>query len=220
MDPFTLALAAVGTGTSALSKYLGGVSSKAMAALSGQIAGNNASIANMNADTLNTQADIAHMGIDFSWSKAKTQIARITEQGRQTLASQRSYFAGSNLDPTFGSPLLTQAITAGRVQSDIDLTKADAAIGAADAMTREANIRAQSAGQRGNALSQLFQQAGALMKGDADMTAGMLGAATSFLQFGAFAGKSGLFDGGGGSTFSGNPWGAQNYMVPTAGRDF
>lgn len=202
MDPFTLALSAAGTGISALSKYLGGVSSKALTGLSAQFAGINADLANSNADTLDTQADIAAMGVDFSWSKAKTQIARVTEQGRQTLASQRSYFAGNNLDPTFGSPLLVQAITAGRVQSDVDLTKAEAAIGAADARTREANIRAQAAGQRGNALGQLFQQAGALMKGDADMTAGMLGAATSFLQFGAFAGKSGLFDGGGGSLSS------------------
>lgn len=203
MEPFTMALMAAGTGANMIGKLMGGASSKAMSAITSQIHGNNAGIANSNADTLDTQADIADMGVDFSWSKAKTQISRIEEQGRQVLSSQRSYFAGNNLDPTFGSPLLMQAITAGRVQSDIDLTKAGAAIEAADARTRAANIRAQSAGQRGNALTSLYQQAGAQMKGDADMTAGYLGAATAFLSGAtsfATGGGFGSFGGGGTAT--------------------
>lgn len=216
MDPFTLALAGAGAATGALGKYLAGASSQAIAQLQAQIYGTQAATANMNADTLGAQAEIADMGVDFSWARAKTQIGRIEDQGRQVLASQRSYFAGGNLDPTFGSPLLVQALTAGRVQSDVDLVKANATVEAADALTRGANIRAQAAGQRSSALTALYSQAGALMKGDADMTAGILGAATSLLTFGGTVGRSGLFD----STFSGNPWGSSNYMVPTAGRDF
>lgn len=201
MDPFTMALLAAGTGANILGKLSAGASSKAMSAISSQIYGTNAEIANSNADTLDMQADVADMGVDFSWSKAKTQISRIEEQGRQVLSTQRSYFAGNNLDPTFGSPLLMQAITAGRVQSDVELTKAGAAIEAADARTRAANIRAQAAGQRGNALTQLYQQAGAQMKGDADMTAGYFGAATALLSgVTQFAGGGGFGGGGTAST--------------------
>lgn len=196
MDPFTMALMAASGGVNAIGKLMAGASSQAMAGISAQIYGNNATTANSNADLLDTQANIADMGVDFSWAKAKTQIGRIEEQGRQVLSTQRSYFAGNNLDPTFGSPLLTQALTAGRVQSDVDLTKAGAAIEAADAKTRAANIRGQAAGQRGSALSQLYSQAGAIMKGDADMTAAYFGAATSLLSAGAS--MSGGFGGGGG----------------------
>lgn len=211
MDPFTLALMGAGSAVNALGKLLGGSSSKALMGIKADIAGVNAGVANTNADLLDTQAEIAGMGVDFAWAKAKTQIGRIQETGRQTLASQRSYFAAGNLDPTFGSPLLVQALTAGRVQSDIDLTEANASVEAADARTRQASIRAQAAGQRGSALGQLYEQAAAKMKGDADMTAGVLGAATSFLSFGGAVGRSGLFDGG--STLSSFQVGDQTFPM-------
>ena len=200
MDPFTMALLAAGTGANAIGKLMAGASSKALTGIQARAAETGATTANASADILDKQADVAEMGVDFSWAKARTQIGRIEEQGRVTLAGQRSYFAGNNLDPTFGSPLLVQAITAGRVASDVDLTKAGAAIEAADAETRASTIRAQAAGQRGQALNQFYTAASAKMKGDADLTAGYLGAATAILSGAASMSSGGGAGGGPNST--------------------
>lgn len=183
-------LLAIGGGVvNAIGKLMAGASSKAIAGLQSQVYGTNADVSKTNAEILNTQADTAELGIGFAWAKERTQQARIEDAGRQTLASQRSFFASNNLSSSYGSPLLIQALTAGKVQTDVELTRAGAAIEAANAQTTAANIRSQAAGQQANSLSNLVSSIGARIKGDADMTAGILGAGTALLSgFGAAKG--------------------------------
>lgn len=188
MDPFTIAMAA-SAGINAIGKLMGGASASAMDANQAAAYGVQAKTAQTNTDLLNKQADVADMGVDFAGSKEKQALGKIAEAGRQTLSAQRSYFAGNHLDPTFGSPLLTQAITAGRVATDMDLAKASFAVDKANALTTEANLRGQAAGSAGQALTSLYNQANAQMKGSADMTAGYLGAASALLSGAGSLGK-------------------------------
>lgn len=188
MDPFTLAMIA-GAGIGAIGKLMGGASASAMDSVQANAYGAQAGVAQTNTELLNKQADVAGMGVDFAASKEREQLGKIAEAGRQTLSAQRSYFAGNNLDPSFGSPLLAQALTAGRVATDMDLAKTSFAIDKANAMSNEASLRGQAAGSAGQALTSLYGQLGAVMKGSADMTAGVLGAATSLLSGVGAAGK-------------------------------
>ncbi|EKS26521.1 hypothetical protein, partial [Afipia felis] len=98
----------------AIGKLMSGASSSAIDKLQSQVYGTNAEVSKTNAEILGTQADTAELGIGFAWAKERTQEARIEDAGRQTLASQRSFFAGNNLSSSYGSPLLIQALTAGK----------------------------------------------------------------------------------------------------------
>ena len=109
------------------------------------------------------------------------------------MAAQRSYFAGGNLDPSFGSPLVVQATMAGRISTDMDLAKTSFAVDKANALSNEATLRGQAAGSAGQALNALLGQSGAVLKSSADLTAGYLGAATSLLSGAGIAGKFGNF---------------------------
>lgn len=205
MDPFTL-LAIAGTGINIIGKLMGSSSASAMDALQGQAYAKSGEIGDFNAGLLSGQADIAHEGIDFAASKEASTIGKITEAGRATLAAQRTFFAGGNLDPTFGSPLLAQALTAGRVTTDIDLAKASFAIDKANALTTEANIRGQAATSKGNADVARINAQIMAQKVDSDTMAGYFGAASSFLSGGAAIAKGGSgfnFGGSAGSPASG-----------------
>ncbi len=191
MDPFTLAMIA-SSGVSAIGKLMAGASSSAMDKLQAQAYGVQAQTSETNTGILNEQADVAGLGVDFAASKEREQLGQIAEAGRQTLSAQRSYFAGNNLDPTFGSPLLMQAMTAGRISTDMDLAKTSFAVDKANALSNEASLRGQAAGSAGQALTSLMNQSSALMKSSADLTAGYLGAATSLLS-----GAAGVAKGGG-----------------------
>lgn len=208
MDPFTLAMLA-GTGISAIGKLMAGASASAMDKLQAQAYGVQAKTAQTNTDLLNKQADVAGMGVDFAASKERGQLGQIAEAGRQTLAAQRSYFAGGNLDPTFGSPLVVQAMTAGRISTDMDLAKTSFAVDKANAMSNEASIRGQATGSAGQALNALFGEAGAKMKSSADMTAAYFGAASSLLGGAGASGGAGGF--GGGSNLSSIQVGSQSF---------
>jgi hypothetical protein len=192
VDPFTIATIA-SAGINAIGKLMSGSSAAAIDRNQAAAYGTQALTAQSNTDLLNKQADIADLGVDFAGSKEKQALAKIADAGRQTLAAQRSYFAGSHLDPTFGSPLLAQAITAGRVATDMDLAKASFAVDKANALTTEANIRGQAVGQAGQALTSLYNQSSALMKGSADQMAGYFGAATALLSGASSLGNSGGF---------------------------
>ncbi|MFT4115423.1 hypothetical protein [Bradyrhizobium sp.] len=191
MDPFTLATVA-SAGVNAIGKLLSGSSSSTIDKMQAQAYGVQADTAKTNAGILNTQADIAGMGVDFAASKERAALGKIAEIGRTTLASQRSYFAGNNLDPTFGSPLVVQAVTAGRIATDMDLTKAQFSIDAANAKTTEASLRGQAAGAESSALTAMIGQAGAMAKSSSDMMAGILGAGSAFLSAAGSLGKGGF----------------------------
>lgn len=225
MDPITIALAVAGSAVKAFGAVKAGAASYEnslrqaegydtqleVSDVNAGIQRRNAGQQNFAADILTTQADVADLGVDFAWSKARNNIAKVQDQGREVLAAQRSSFAAGNLDPTFGSPLLAQAITAGRIAADVDIIEAGAAIEAADAVTRAANIRFSAAGQRANAATSLNNELGidlnkkvllqsklsALKKGEADLDAGYIGAASAFLQ--GASSLSGGFSGGGSS---------------------
>ena len=192
MDPLTI-MTLVSTGLNVAGKLMGGASSQAITTYQADAYGTQARTAQTNTDILNEQADVAGMGVDFAASKERQQIGAIAEAGRKTLSAQRSYFAGNNLDPSFGSPLLTQALTAGRITTDINLAQSSFAIDKANALSNEASLRGQAAGSAGQALTSLYSQMGAKMKGDADSTAAMLGAGSALLSGAASIAKGGSF---------------------------
>ncbi|NUU41376.1 hypothetical protein [Tardiphaga robiniae] len=203
MNPFTIGVAMAGTAMSAYGKLTAGASQawadKADAELLLQQAdlyGLNAETAQTSGRLLTTQAEIAGMGEDFAFAKARLQKSRISETGRVTLAAQRSEFASRNIDPTFGSPLLMQAITAGRIAQDLDITDANAAVEAADARSRKAGILGQAAGAQGQVVSSLGQKMTAQLKARSlftksndDGTAAGIGALSSLLTGAASMGK-------------------------------
>jgi hypothetical protein len=212
MYPVTLGLLMAGTAVNAFGKISAGANSLQHALDMAPLYDANVTTSNLNADMLSDQADVAGMGVDFAWSKARKKIADLQDKGREVIAAQRSYFSAGNLDPSFGSPLLAQAITAGRVATDVDMIEAGAKIEEADALTRKANLLTQSAGQRGNALTQLYQKLSTIAKGNADMEAGFFGAASTLLSAGYAASTGGAFGGGSGGgsattiTYGGQTW--------------
>lgn len=192
MDPFTL-LQLGGTAVNVIGRLMGSSSAEEGSRIQADAFRTQAQIGDLNAELLGKQADVAAMGVDFAAGKERIALGKIAESGRQTLASQRSYFAGGNTDPTFGSPLLVQAITAGRVATDMEITKANFAIDKANALSTEASLRGQAAGAAGKAQNARLSASLADMKGDSDSMAGYFGAATALLS-----GASGLFKGFGG----------------------
>ncbi len=159
-----------------------------------------------NVDLLKDQAAIAAGGVQLAYAAGRVQEGRILQQGRETMSSQRVYFAGNNIDPTFGSPLLAQAMTASRVASDVDLTRANTEIAAAGALTKSANIMGQAAGAAGRVVGDIGTQLSSTLsakssearaaslrdKAGSDETAGWIGAATSLLSGAGTAGKMGF----------------------------
>lgn len=188
-------LEALAAGAGIIGNLLSGSSRKAGSALQSASYGAQADLARANTDILNTQADTAELGVDFAASRQRMQLGQIMEQGRQTLAAQRSYFAGNHLDPSFGSPLVTQAVTASRIQSDVDMTGVNFEVERANVKSNVATLRGQAAGSAGQALTALYGKAAAEIGGSAAETAGWFGAGTALLK--GFSGMSGLSLGGG-----------------------
>lgn len=183
-------LSALAAGAGVLGSLMSGSSKKASSLIQAASYGAQADLARANTGILNTQADAAELGVDFAASRQRLHLGQIMEQGRQTLAAQRSYFAGNNLDPTFGSPLVTQAITASRIQSDVDMTGVNFEVERANVKSNVATLRGQAAASAGQALTALHGKAAAEIGGDAFEAAGWLGAGTALLK--GFSGLSGL----------------------------
>lgn len=230
MDPFTIGMALVSVAGGALDIYgkisAGDAKARQMydeGLLSLDMAklyGINAETAASNVELLTTQAEIAGEGTKLAYAKAALTKGRISETGRVTLAAQRAEFASRNIDPTFGSPLLASGLTAGRIAADMDLTDAQGAIEAADALSKRANIINAAANERGKAVTAIGQQLTAtkralsLFRGgeDAESAAG-LGALSSLLSVGgSLAGKFGGGGGGGGELPN---WGTPAFVGPT-----
>lgn len=200
MEPFTFAMLA-STGINALGKLFGGKSASEADMAQAANFDRRAQISDLNAMLYGSQADVAHLGVDFAASKERVELGKIFEVGRQTLEAQRSYFAGNHLDPSFGSPLLVQAITAGRVATDADLAKASFAIGKANALTTEANLRGQAYSATLQSQSDRASASALRDKADDDFLSGIFGAGTALLS-----GASSMFGGGFGG--SGSPLGS------------
>jgi len=134
-----------------------------------------ASVGRLNADSLNEQADLALEGVDLAYAKQRVTDARISREGDVTLATQTNLTTSRHFDPAFGSPLVIQAFTAGQVQADLDISRAGAALEAADAYARSASLR-------GSALSALGGVYSAQKRGSSAEMAATFGAGTAFLN--------------------------------------
>lgn len=166
-DPFS-AMAIAGTGLQMFGALQKG-------AIGSRTAGIQGDIARANVDVLNQQSDLALEGVDLAYAKERLTDARISRAGDAVLAGQFTQTTARHFDPTYGSPLVIQAFTAGQIKSDLEIARAGAAIEAADAYARAASLRSSALGQLGNAF-------GADMRGEAARTAAVFGAGTAFLN--------------------------------------
>lgn len=116
-----------------------------------------------NAELLDAQADVVDASRALPWLRANVAETKVRDEGEAVLAGQNAYFASALVDPAYGSPLLIQATTAGRVQSDVDQIRAGAAIEEATIATQAANIRAQVGGQHASGLGAAYKMEGAAM---------------------------------------------------------
>jgi hypothetical protein len=200
----------VGSGFSAIGKLQAASQAAGLDKIQAQIYATNAGIDQGNAASLESQATVAAGGEGVAAAEGNLNVARIQEQGRQVLAQQRSYFSSTNVDPTYGSPLLTMARTASRVASDVDIARASAAISSANAQASSASLLTSAAGQQGQALGALLQESGAKQKEQSDMVAGFFGAATALLS-----GTSSAF-----SSFGGGDSGGPTSTIQVGSQSF
>lgn len=187
------ALKSEGALATAAAKAQDYVSNAQYSILQAQAFGQQADVATSNLDLLRTQAEAARLNIPIVEAKGRLDESRIADAGDKTERMQTVRYAYSNIDPSFGSPLVLAAKTAGDVATDINLTRAATGIAKAQAMTQVANIEQQAFGvaeqgvtARQNALLTL-QRADTFTKdvGSA-VTAGKIGAGAAMLS--GFAG--------------------------------
>ncbi len=138
-DPLTF-LAAAGAGLGAASKIGGGLAQSGLDQFSAQIAAANAEISD---------------------AKGAQTIGRIAGKVNDAVSAAQRHFAAAGLDPTNGSPLLTQLDSVLQGQGDMQ------------------TARARAAQERAGAVS---QEAQSLIKSKQDMMSGYLGAGTSLLS--------------------------------------
>lgn len=207
---FSDAAAGAGGALEAISSIRGGYTSKALAELSALVfssnadvytsqAGlfaSNANILKLQSDALGSQAEAAELGVDFAYAKGRQAESDVRYAGEATAGAERHWYASNHLDTAYGSPLLHQALTASQVEHDVGIVRASAQIDAADAETRHVNIMGQQVGVEGQRTNVLGQQLSAMsqafgastnaavarVKGGEAVTAGYIGAGTSFLK--------------------------------------
>jgi hypothetical protein len=160
--------------------------------LQGQMYGAEADAALGNLDLLRTQAQIAHGNVDIAQAKGRLNESRVADAGEKVLTGQKVSFAGRHIDPTYGSPLVMAAKTAGDIETDMGLVRAGTAIEVAGALTGVANIQQQALGQanaavtaRGNAVLSIMNAGMSLQNADAAGRSMIYGVATTMLTGGA-----------------------------------
>lgn len=159
-----------------------------------------------NADLLDRQGEIAKQTAGLSLTKGAFDVSQVARALRSTQAGNSSFYAGRNIDPTSGSPLLMQGFSAAQGATDMALAAAKGEVGYAEGLTRSANIFGQAASQQWKAAQDEQQATTARISG-------MFGAATALLSMRStpWGGIGGMFSGGGsgggGSFTAGNPWG-------------
>lgn len=131
--------------------------------------------AELNASLLRTAADVSREAAKYELLKGETQAAQIAEGVRRAEGAQTAVMASSNLDPTWGSPLVWQAETVRRGVMDQALVRASAGIAAADRRVQAANLDGQAVGAD-------MQASAADAAGTASLVKGFLGAGEALLQ--------------------------------------
>lgn len=147
-----------------------------------KVLGINAGIADSDAALIRTQAETVRQGERIIVARGTFNEQKVADEGRKVLAEQRVTAVARNLDPTYGSPLLLQARTAGRVQADVELIRAGTDVERAEVKTRAANLEAQASGQVGAAFTARANQLMALRRASSARLAATLGAGTALLS--------------------------------------
>lgn len=75
--------------------------------------------------------DIASSNATLASEKGNLQVNRQKDATDATLATQKNFFVGGNIDPTSGSPLMLAAAGAAQGESDAQIIRADTAQGVA-----------------------------------------------------------------------------------------
>lgn len=188
-------------GLGAASKLYEGFAKSDMAKLSAQMERSNASL-------LDRQGEIAKQGAGLSLTQGAVNASQVARSLRATQAGTTSYFAGNNIDPSSGSPLLMEGFSAAQGATDMALAAARGEVGYADGLTKASQIFGQSATQQWKAAQD--EQTATTAK-----ISGIFGAATSLLSAGAapWQGLGNLLSGAAGGSSSlattfvaGNPW--------------
>jgi hypothetical protein len=172
MDPFTI-MAMGSSALTAIGKLGAGFMGSQMDKLQ-------QSIASSNQQLLVQKANLEAKEGQISLDQGSVEQARTIGSINRTLGAETGKFAASNLDPTYGSPLLLQGFSAGQGATDLALIGARAQLGNASALTQSAGTMAQAAGAAG-------QAAAFGMKSTQDIVSGILGAGSSLLAGGANA---------------------------------
>lgn len=167
MDPLTL-MALGSTALSSIGKLASGFMGSSLDKLQ-------QSIANSNTQLLVDKANLEAQAGQVPLAEGRLEQARTMATINRTLGAETGKFAASNLDPTYGSPLLLQGFTAGQGATDLALIGARANLGYASALTTSAGTMAQAAGSAG-------QAAAFGMKASQDIITGILGAGSSLLS--------------------------------------
>jgi hypothetical protein len=134
-----LAFASAGLG--AAGKLYAGFAGSSAARISAGIERDNAAL-------LDTQGDIAKESAGLSLTKGAWEADRVAGKVGAAAAARRSYFAGHNIDPTSGSPLLMEGFSAAQGATDMALAAAKGEVGYAEGLTRASSIYGQAASQQ------------------------------------------------------------------------
>lgn len=167
MDPMTL-MAMGSTALTAIGKLGSGFMSSNLDKLQSQIASGNATL-------LLTKAQLEAQEGQIPLDQGRLDQSRTMDTINRTLGGETGKFGASNLDPTYGSPLLLEGFTAGQGATDMALIGAKAELGYAGALTQSAGTMAERAGQVG-------MGAAYDMKSTQDIVSGVIGAGTSLLN--------------------------------------
>jgi hypothetical protein len=166
MDPMTL-MALGSTALTAIGKLGSGFMSSNLDKLQ-------QSIANGNAQLLLSKAQLEAQEGQIPLAEGRLEQSRTMDTINRTLGAETGKFAASNLDPTYGSPLLLEGFSAGQGATDMALIGAKAELGYAGALTQSAGTMAERTGQVG-------MGAAYGMKATQDVVSGIIGAGTSLL---------------------------------------
>jgi hypothetical protein len=158
-----------------------------------------------NAALLDTQGETAKEGAGLSLTQGAWDAGHIGRQVDTMAAARRSTFAGRNIDPTSGSPLLMEGFSAAQGATDMALAAAKGEIGYADARTRDSQIFGAAANQQWKAVQDDQSAINARISGMFGAATSLLGAASS--AWPGLGGGGAAAPGAAASTFAaGNPW--------------
>lgn len=171
MDPFTLAMAgiqAVAGGLGMAGQIMGGNAGARNARYTAMMHAGNAEIGKINAQIAQTNADMALVSSTFEGNRSAAETERV-------LGGQVASLSARGIDPTYGSPLVIQGLTAAQGASDVALAQAGGAVGYAAGLAQKDRVLA-------GVTDSLMSGYNALAKGRQQQQAAYLGAATTLLQ--------------------------------------